>query len=318
MAKTYGGRIRRIGRKRRVQRVVAKRRTSSLAARPGLNVSAAKSARFFASLPPMMRFKIPWYADTVYVAQTEVVGVPAVPRVWNAYFYLDPLLFDQPVNNVGVGLATQGWYSSEMKGMHYQYSEARFRTHQLHYDFTFSPQRVTNAAVTAAQLANTAQTPMISIACMPVPLKYMRTGANVPHTVAEAGTLFVGGYDYYSALTQTPGAREYTISTLSGSPNCSGSMIIDGFAHNGQSQVQTVNRTAWAQDQDQPVIQYVPANPGTDRTVFLFTLRLPYNPDENCTWRFALRAAYRLDQHMEFYDKTPAFPYTPGTVAAAP
>lgn len=317
MAKTYGGRIRRTGRgaKKRTQRIVAKTKSSSLVGKPGLNVSAAKSARFFASIPPILRFKIPWFADTAYILATGNAA-PAY-SVLNGYFFIDPLNFDSQVNSAGTSVGTRSWYSSEMKGLFYQYQEARYRTHQLHYDFTLWLNRDT-AATGAAEIASvSADQPPFQLACATVPLSYLRNaGTGNQHGSADAGQVYTQQFDYFSALTKNPGTRQYTINnTIS---RAQGSMIIDGFEHNGQIQSMTCTHTQWTEASQQPVVTYTNPNPGIFRQVFLFTFRMPYLTTTNSSTRVNLRAAYRMDQHMEFMDKNPAFPYLAGGLNAAP
>jgi len=309
MAKTYGGRIRRTGRdaKKRTQRIVAKSRSITLAGRPGLNVSAAKSSRFFASMPPILRFKVPWYCDTAYnFALGQGAGAYLV---FNAYWWIDPLRFDYPTNLAAPTVGTRGFYSSEMKGMFFQFQEARFRTHQLQYEFTPWINRA-SAGGTADEIAlNSAPQPPVSIACAAVPLSYLRQGpGGAAHTPAQAGTVYAGSYDYYSVLTKTPGTREYTLTE--GSRNkCSGSMIVDGYSHNGTIQSMTCTHTGWTEAAEQPTVIYNYPDPGVNRTVFLFCIRVPYIQTVNGAPRIQLRGAYRLDQHIEFIDKNPAFPY---------
>lgn len=316
MAKTYGGRIRRTGRgaKKRTQRIVAKSKSTSLVGKPGLNVSAAKSARFFASMPPILRFKLPWYADTAYNLITGV-GTGAY-LVLNGYFFIDPLTFNYAVNSTGTSVGTRAWYSSELKGLFYQYQEGRFRTHQLHYDFTVWLNRDT-AATAAAEIATvSADQPPFQLACAPVPLSYLRNATTGnQHAANDAGNLFAGGIDYFSVLTKTSGTRQYTINNMN--TRAQGSMIIDGFEHNGQIQSMTCTHTQWAEAADQPVVTYNYPNPGLNRQVYLFAFRFPYLQTTNSSTRCNLRAAYRLDQHMEFLDKNPAFPYLSGAVNAA-
>ena len=312
MAKTYGGRIRRTGRsaKKRTQRIVAKAKTSVLAAKPGLNVSAAKSARFFASMPPMLRYKTAWYADTSYNVASGVGGDAYL--VYNAYFWIDPLRFDYPVNAGGAAIGVRSWYSSEMKGLFYQYQEARFRTHQLHYDFTAWFNRYGGAVTGPEQSQTTADLPPLQICCATVPLSYLRQGpGGANHTAAQAGTLYAGSFDYFSALSKSPGSKQYILSNDT-KANCSGSMIIDGFAHTGTLQVMTATHTQWTEANDQPTVTFNYPDPGVNRTIFLFAIRFPYLNLPNSNTRLNLRAAYRMDQHMEFMDKNPAFPYLSG------
>jgi len=317
MAKTYGGRIRRTGRgaKKRTQRIVAKTKSSSLVGKPGLNVSAAKGARFFASMPPILRFKVPWYADTAYLVATAQ-GNPAY-SVMNGYFFIDPLNFDASVNSTATTVGTRSWYSSEMKGLFYQYQEARYRTHQLHYDFTVWVNRDT-ASTNAAEIQSvSASQPPFQLVCSSVPLSYLRnqTTGN-QHTAADAGIVYTFQYDYYSALTKSPGTRQYTINNVSN--RAQGSMIIDGFEHNGQSQSVTCTHTQWTEASQQPVVTFTHPNPGIYRQVYLFAFRMPYLTTTYSGTRINLRAAYRLDQHMEFMDKNPAFPYIAAPFNSAP
>jgi len=314
MAKTYGGRIRRTGRsaKKRTQRIVAKAKTTSLAGRPGLNVSAAKSSRFFASMPPILRYKTAWYADTSYNIAAGTQD-PAY-LVYNGYFWIDPLRFDFPVNAGGAAIGVRSWYSAEMKGLFYQYQEARFRTHVFHYDFTSWMIRYVQATSSESENAlASGEQPPLQIAVAAVPLSYLRQTANTGgnHSANQAGQLFTGTFDYFSSLTKLPGSRHHVLDNSTKS-TCSGSLIIDGYAHNGVLQSMTALNTGWTESVDQPTVSYSYPDPGVNRTVFLVALRFPYLATANSNNRLNLRAAYRMDQHMEFMDKNPAFPYLSG------
>jgi len=313
MAKTYGGRIRRTGRgaKKRVQRIVAKARSTTLAARPGLNVSSARGARFFASLPPMMRLKIPWQADTNYTIAFNLAARP----ILTGYWFIDPLRYDQSINIAGVGAdgsntrANRGWFSADLESIFFQYSEGRFRTHSLSTDFILEITRNYGVGTTTAEAFAAARDPTISMCCAAVPLSYLRNAGGGIHNAADAGSIILGGPDYYSALSKTSGTRSFIL-TSDGSSRAPQrvTMNIDGFEHNGSIQAMTVEKT-WTPASSLPTLTATHPNPAT-RQVYLFAFRANLTAAVNTVVVMNMRTAYRLDQHMEFYDRTPMWPYS--------
>jgi len=318
MAKTYGGRIRRTGRgaKKRTQRIVAKSKTSTLAARPGLNVSAAKGARFFAGLPPMMRLKTSWHADTNYsitIANTAV-------SVFTGYFWIDPLRYDYAVNKAGVGAdgtnnrGNRNWFGTEMESMFYQYSEGRFRTHVLNAQFCLDYTRVFTGTHTAATIASGQQPPFFQMVCATVPQSFIRTSSGSASLVTDAGVFIAGGPDYYSALSKLPGAKSWVLPTDGSAQSQKNiTMTIDAYEHTGSAQSIIVNRE-WLPAASFPTLSITHPDPSA-RQVFLFACRFrQLTSDASIILNYGLRSAFRLDQHMEFVDKVPTFPYlTSGT-----
>lgn len=313
MAKTYGGRIRRTGRsaKRRTQRIVAKSKSSVLAARPGLNVSAAKAARFFASLPPMMRLKTSWHADTNYsitIANTAV-------SVFTGYFWIDPLRYDYAVNKVGVGAdgtnnrGNRNWFGTEMESMFFQYGEGRFRTHVLNAQFSLDYTKVFTGTHTAATIASGQQPPFFQMVCAAVPQSFIRQSSGASHLVTDAGAFISGGPDYYSALSKLPGAKSWILPTDGSAQSQKNiTMTIDAYEHTGQAQSIIVSRE-WLPAATFPTLTATQPDPSA-RQVFLFACRFrQLTSDASIILNYGLRAAYRLDQHMEFVDKVPTWPY---------
>jgi len=311
MARKYGGAIRRTGRRKGRARLVSKTRApTSMVARPGLNVSAAKSARFFASLPKMMRLKTSWYADTNYF---HLVSTPA-QTVYTGYWWIDPLRYDYNVNALGVGAngtnsrANRNWFGTEMESMFLQYSEGRFRTHVLSAEFACDYQRSANNTSPAYDHVSTQVIPTVQIVCAPVPQSFIRNTAGTVHLITESGVLVMGGPDYFSALTKMPGA---TTKIIPANGNATAptrfTMTIDGYEHNGNLQSVTATRT-WAPGDIFPTLTVT--HPAPDqRQVYLFAIRHRTPTTANVVCQINLRASFRLDQHMEFMDKVPLWPY---------
>lgn len=318
MAKTYGGRIRRTGRsaKRRTQRIVAKSKYSVLAARPGLNVSAAKAARFFASLPPMMRLKTAWHADTNY----SISIANNAASVYTGYFWIDPLRYDYAVNKVGVGAdgtnnrGNRNWFGTEMEAMFFQYGEGRFRTHVLNAQFSLDYTRIFTGTQTAATIASGQQPPFFQMVCASVPQSFIKQSSGVAHLVTDAGVFIAGGPDYYSALSKLPGSKSFVLPTDGSAQSQKNiTMTIDAYEHTGSAQSIIATRE-WLPSNNFPTLAVTHPDPSA-RQVFLFACRFrQLTSAGSIILDYGLRTAYRLDQHMEFVDKVPTWPYlTSGT-----
>jgi len=296
-------------RKKRTSRLLS---NASYVAKPGLNVGA--STRFFSPLPYKMNLRSDWVTDSRYRLGLGG-GVAKVPRTECYYWFVDAL---NPTINVNsdntIGTANRYFFCSSMGSMLALYQEAVIRNSVMNVEVTADYQKV--IADNALQTNyDSASEPTIHFACAQVPLSYLRNSADALHTIANAGTLY-NGVDYYSSLTQSMRAKSTTIGWGSSPGEPYRTRIpIDGFAHNGVQQTIT-SYTSWDPASTSPTVTLAFPNPG-QRNVFLFAVRIRYTPLLNVDQFVELRAAYNLNQHLIFQDKTPDFPYNRGAGSAA-
>lgn len=313
MAKTF--KLRRTGRsamKYRKKRTTRTLTRTPYAAKPGLNVGA--SSRFFSPLPYKMNLRSDWTADTRYNCGLGG-GTERVPRTECYYWFIDPLNPTINVNSDATLSAGQRYFvCSSMASMLALYQEAVIRNSVMNIEVTADYQKIV-ANGTSTEMRESSSEPTVHFACASVPLSYLRTSADVLHTIANAGTLY-GGVDYYSSLTQSQGARSTTIpwGANSGEP-FRHRVPIDGYAHNGVQQTIT-SYASWAETAFAPTVTYAFPNPG-QRNVFLFAVRMRYTPLAGVEQAIQLRIAYNLQQHLIFQDKCPNFPYVRGAGNAA-
>lgn len=314
MAKTF--KLRRTGRsamKYRKKRTTGLISTSNYVAKQGLNVSP--STRYFAPLPYKMNVRTDWMADTRY----EFVlggGVNNQPRTEVMYVFLDPLNMTSPVNNQNYNnMGNRYFWSADLGAMLSLYQEAVFRTHVLNLELTADYTKTVLAGTGAPSMDSTTE-PSVHVACCQVPLTYLR---RMDGTLMPQGNAGIPqfGVDYYSALTQSPGAKCGTIGWGQSASSFKSRLTIDGYAHNGVQQTIT-SSMAWdpAAQANTPVVTYAYPNPG-QRNVFLIAVRVRYNPVTDITQTVNIRAAFKLEQHLVLQDKYPAFPYILGLGAAA-
>jgi hypothetical protein len=297
-------------RKKRTSRLVT---NTTYVAKQGLNVSP--STRYFAPLPYKMDVRTDWMADTRY----EFVlggGVNNQPRTENMYVFLDPLNMTNPVNNQAYNnMGNRYFWSADMGAMLALYQEAVFRTHVLNMDLAADYTKAVTAGTGAQPMASTTE-PSVLVACAQVPLTYIRRTDGALQTIANAG-IPQQGVDYYSALTQSPGAKSGVVGWGQGATTWKSRLTIDGYAHNGVQQTIT-SSMAWdpAAQGNTPVVTHAYPNPG-QRNVFLIAIRVRYNPVADITQTVHVRASFKLEQHLVLQDKYPAFPYILGLGACA-
>jgi len=313
MAKTF--KLRRTGRsamKYRKKRTTRLQSRSPYVAKEGLNVSP--SSRYFAPLPYKMDCRTDWLADTRWECGLGG-GVDRTIRTESYYVFIDALNMTQYVGTAAsLGPASKKFWSADMGAMLALYQEAIYRTHVLNVELTADYSRAVDNG-TSQQIIDTTCDPSLHVAVAQVPLSYLRKEDNTLHTIAQAGYL-QSGVDYYSALTQTPGAKcglvGYGASPTSFKTRC----VIDGYAHNGVQQSITSTMTWDPATQLSPQITYSYPNPG-QRNVYLFAFRFRYIPLAGVTQQLTVRAALKLEQHLVLQDKYPAFPYILGAGQAA-
>jgi len=297
-------------RKRRTSRLVT---NTTYVAKQGLNVSP--STRYFAPLPYKMDCRTDWMADTRYELGLGG-GVNNQPRTECFYVFIDPLNMTNPVNNQAYNnVGNRYFWSADMGAMLSLYQEAVYRTHVLNLEMTADYTKAVDAGTGAQPMASTTE-PTIHVACAQVPLSYIRRQDGALQTIANAGVPQIG-VDFYSALTQTPGAKDGLIGWGQAATAYKTRLTIDGFAHNGVQQTVT-SSMAWdpAAQGNLPVVTNAFPNPG-QRNVFLIAWRIRYNPVADITQTVHVRASFKLEQHLVLQDKYPAFPYILGLGAAA-
>jgi len=313
MAKTF--KLRRTGRsamkyrKKRTTRLLSR---SPYVAKEGLNVSP--STRYFAPLPYKMDMRTDWLADTRWECGLGG-GTDRQIRTESYYLFIDALNMTQYVSTAA-SLSTAGrkFWSADLGAMLALYQEAIFRTHVLNAEITADYSRAVDNG-TSQQIIDTSCDPSLHVAVAQVPLSYLRKEDNSLHTLANAGTLY-SGVDYYSALTQTPGAKSGIVGYGASPTVFKTRTVIDGYAHNGVQQSITSSMTWDAGTQLSPQITYSYPNPG-QRNVFLFAFRFRYIPLAGVTQQLSIRAALKLEQHLVLQDKYPAFPYILGAGLAS-
>ena len=255
-----------------------------------------------------------WLADTRWECGLGG-GVDRTIRTESYYVFLDALNMTQYVGTAAsLGPASKKFWSADMGAMLSLYQEAIYRTHVLNVELTADYSRAVDNG-TSQQVIDTTCDPSLHVAVAQVPLSYLRKEDGTLHTIAQAGYL-QSGVDYYSALTQTPGAKcglvGYGASPTVFKTRC----VIDGYAHNGVQQSITSNMT-WDPTTDfSPQITYSYPNPA-QRNVYLFAFRFRYIPLAGVTQQLTVRAALKLEQHLVLQDKYPAFPYILGAGQAA-
>lgn len=297
-------------RKKRTSRILTR---SPYVAKQGLNVSP--SSRYFSPLPYKMDVRTDWLGDTRY-EHILGGGITITPRTECHFVFLDPLNMTNPINSSGyVGVGNQYFWSADMGAMLQLYQEAVIRSSVLNMELTADYLCSINNNV-PEQAYESANKPTINFACAQVPLTYLRTSAGALFTIAAAGTP-QQGVDYYSALTQAPGAKCGTITYGESGSTFKARLTIDGYAHNGVQQTITSSMN-WvpAAQGSIPVITNAFPNPG-QRNVFLLAWRYRYNPVSDVVQTVQVRASFKLEQHLVLQDKYPAFPYILGNGAAA-
>lgn len=306
MAKKYISRLKRY-KKRRTSTL--RRRNPYSVGRIGLNTMGT---RFFPALPPRMQLKVPFYADTKMTTNLFLAAQTTVGASYTNCFYwfMDPLDMNRDILTLGHQASTK-FYSSLFYGMMNMYGEGQFRTHQLSMDLTAEYFKlVANAA--GPQESFTRTDPVVHFACGPMALQYLRNSVGNQHIAADAGIIF-SGVDYYSALTQSPGCKSYTIATSGDRKPVKTSVMIDGYAHDGVTQ-SVKSAITWTPQTagnppSMPVSVLTYPNPA-NRNVILCALRVRGVYYTNMTQTVSLRMSLKLDQHMTFIDPYPQFPYT--------
>lgn len=298
------------------QKRYKKRRTSMLRRRSSYSVSRiglnTMGSRFFPALPARMQLKVPFYGDTKMNTNLFTAGQTTVAASYTNcyYWFMDPLDMNRDILTLGHQASTK-FYSSLFYGMMNMYGEAQYRTHHLTMDLTAEYFRVITGAAGVAE-STTRTDPIVHFACGPMALQYLRNSVGNLHIATDAGTIF-SGVDYYSALTQSPGCKSYTVSTTGDRKPQRATVTIDGFAHNGVAQSAKSNITWTPQTAGNPpstpvnLITY--PNP-TDRNVILCAVRVRGVYYASAVQTISLRMALKLDQHMTFIDPYPQFPYT--------
>lgn len=313
MAKTF--KLRRTGRsamKYRKKRTTRLQSRSSYVAREGLNVSP--STRYFAPLPYKMDMRTDWLADTRWECGLGG-GTDRQIRTESYYVFIDALNMTQDVSkSVLLSTGCRKFFSADLGAMLALYQEAIFRTHVLNVELTADYSRAVDNG-TSQQIIDTSCDPSLHVAVAQVPLSYLRNESGVIHTLAHTGNLYAG-VDYYSALTQTPGAKTGLVGYGASPTNFKARIAIDGYAHNGVQQSITSTMTWDPSTNLQPQITYSYPNPG-QRNVYLFAFRFRYIPLAGVTQQLSVRAALKLEQHLVLQDKYPAFPYLIGPGVAA-
>jgi len=313
MAKTF--KLRRTGRsamKYRKKRTTRLQSRSSYVAREGLNVSP--STRYFAPLPYKMDMRTDWLADTRWECGLGG-GTDRQIRTESYYVFIDALNMTQDVSkSATLSTGCRKFFSADLGAMLALYQEAIFRTHVLNVELTADYSRSVDNG-TAQQIIDTSCDPSLHVAVAQVPLSYLRKEDSTLHTLAHTGTLYAG-VDYYSALTQTPGAKTGLVGYGASPTNFKARIPIDGYAHNGVQQSITSTMTWDPSTSISPQITYSYPNPG-QRNVYLFAFRFRYIPLAGVTQQLSVRAALKLEQHLVLQDKYPAFPYLIGQGVAA-
>jgi len=258
----------------------------------------------------MLRLKTAWQADTQY----DIIVSNPGQAIYTGYFWIDPLRYDYAVNRFGVGVdgtnsrGNRNWFGTEMESMFYQYSEGRFRTHVLNVQLSADYFRNFTPALAANAVQQTLTPLVLQFVCATVPQSFIRTSAAAASLVTDAGAVIMNGPDYYSALSKMPGAKSFILPT-DGSANTQKNltMTIDGYEHTGSCQSIIATRT-WAPANAAPTLTVTHPDPPA-RQVFLFAFRFRQLSSNEAVTSLGIRAAFRMDQHMEFCDKVSSWPY---------
>lgn len=316
MAKKYGGKIRRTGRSvmkyKRAGQTLAVKSNPFRVARQGLNTY---STRFFPALPNKMNAMVPLYADCRYMLTFANAGGENTSQASCHYFFVDPTNFDRDVSNPSTNAAGhQFWFSNIFRPLMGVYSEAIIRTSVLKFEVTAEATKRYGTTATTNPELNSTQTPLLQLAYAPVPLSYIRKAAGGQMAITDAGTVWTG-VDYFTALTQMPGARNHVIPLTGDRGSVKGSMKIDGYEHDGAAMVIRSDVTWNANAGSSPQITLWWPGDTRQRNVFLFAFRVCGLKFTNISQEILARFAYKMDNHLTFQDCVPPMPFITQAVA---
>lgn len=316
MAKKYRGKIRPTGRAtmkyKKSGQVLAVKSNPYRVARIGLNTY---STRFFPAIPNKMNAMVPLYADCRYLMDMANSGSDNTSQASCQYFFIDPTNFDRDVSNPSTNAqGHKNWFSNIFRPLMGVYAESIIRTSVLKFEVTAEWAKRYSAAATTNGEINGFQTPLIQLAYAPVPLSYIRKSSGGQMAITDAGTLWTG-VDYFSALTQMPGARNHVIPLTGDRPSVKGSMKIDGYEHDGAAMVIRSDVTWNATAGSSPQIALWWPGDSRQRNVFFFAFRLCGLRYAHISQEILGRFCFKMDQHLTFQDSIPPMPLITQAVA---
>lgn len=313
MTKKYGGKIRRTGRSakkyQKSGQVLAVKSNPFRVARVGLNTY---STRFFPSFPTKMNVMVPLYADTRYPFPFANSGSDGEALTTCNFFFLDPLNFDRQISDNGHD-ANKNWFSPIMKQLFTVFGEGRVRTSVLKYEITCEYSKTYGLSPTSTEV-NFLYEPVVQLACASVPLNYLKKNSGSQFAITDAGQLWLG-VDYFSALTQMPGAKVYQIPISGDRKAQKGQLIIDGYDHDGSAQLIRSTVTWSGTGGPTTPTANITYPPTETRNVFLFAFRTRGIKYNNCSQIMIPRFSLKLETHMTFVDSLPPMPFVTNGVS---
>lgn len=323
MAKKYGGYIRRTGRSvkryRKAGRVVVLK-TNPYRGRQGLPEGGG-TARYYPSIPRVFKVAVPWHFDTRHEIPVGGLSIPdATTQTISAYWFYDPLDLSQRVGppststNPTSGIS-QFAYSSAHWAFMSMFAEMRYKTTTYDLEFTADWMR---SFVNSSAAANFVQDePNVSLMVGVLPGNYFRLTSTTFHNSSQAGQIFPNSsqteiYDYYSILSQTPGAKQLFLPTNGNQDSrktCK--LSIDAYEHDGSTQVATASY-GWDQSASRPTTTMSWPNP-QQRSWLVVACRVRFVSYSATTAKPSLfiRTSGKCTQHVSYGDPIPSSPYSP-------
>ena len=323
MAKKYGGYIRRTGRSvkryRKAGRVVVLK-TNPYRGRQGLPEGGG-TARYYPSIPKVFKVAVPWHFDTRHEIPVGGLSIPdGTTQTISAYWFLDPLDLGQRVGppststNPTSGIS-QFAYSPAHWAFMSMFAEMRYKTTTYDLEFTADWMR---SFVNSSAAANFVQDePNVSLMVGVIPGNYFRLTSTTFHNSSQAGQIFPNPsqteiYDYYSILSQAPGAKQLFLPTNGNQDSrktCK--LSIDAYEHDGSTQVATASYT-WDQSASRPTTTMSWPNP-QQRSWLVVACRVRFVSYSATTARPSLfiRISGKCTQHVSYGDPIPSSPYSP-------
>lgn len=258
---------------------------------------------------------IPLYADCKYAYSFANTGADNSTVTNCHFFFLDPCNFDRIIADPSTTAdGHKYWFSNIFKPLMGVYAEALIRTTVLKFEITAEYAKRFGSTASSVAEQSTFQQPVLQLAWAPVPLNYLRKATGAGMAITDAGTLWIG-VDYYSALTQMPGARNAVIPLTGDRTAVKGQMVIDGYDHDG-SAMSIRSEVTWsgAAGSTPTITLYYPSD-GRAKNVFLFAFRTSGVKFTNITQDIHPRFCYKMENHLTFMDSVPPMPYITTAVA---
>lgn len=288
--------------------------------KPGVP-EAGGLTRYYPSLPKLLKVAVPWLYDTRHEIPISGLTIPdATSQTISAYWFYDPLDMAQRVGPPSTATnptssISQYAYSATHWAMMTMYSEMRYKTTTYDLEFTADWAR---SFVNSTAAANSLQDePNVSLMVGVLPGNYFRLTSTTFHNSSQAGQIFPNSsaaeiFDYYSILSQTPGAKQLFLPTNGNQDSRKTvKMSIDAYEHDGTTQVATGTYT-WAQDAARPATTMTWPNPN-QRSWLVVACRVRFvsYSDTTARPRLFIRTSGKCTQHVTYGDPIPSSPYSP-------